>query len=201
MRGVGLILARCGLDLFADVSGLHVNPGKSHLILSNAAHPDRTRLLMILEFQEGQLPVRYLGLPLILSWLSLADCRPLLKKVDDRIQGWDGASLSFAARVQLIKYVLMTLNTYWAMAFILPKGIIHEIEKRLRSFLWRGTVGHGCPKAAWDHVCKPIEEGGLGVRDILVFNLTMMSRRLWEVIQKYFQFHLGPVGRLGPITR
>ncbi|KAL0427722.1 UNVERIFIED_CONTAM: hypothetical protein Slati_2947000 [Sesamum latifolium] len=39
--------------------------------------------------------------------------------------------LSFAGRVQLIKSVLITLQVYWAMAFILPKTVIREIEKRL----------------------------------------------------------------------
>ncbi|KAL0449242.1 UNVERIFIED_CONTAM: LINE-1 retrotransposable element O protein [Sesamum latifolium] len=34
-----------GLDVFATLSGLHVNPGKSHLILSKAAHVQRPRLL------------------------------------------------------------------------------------------------------------------------------------------------------------
>ncbi|KAL0405878.1 UNVERIFIED_CONTAM: hypothetical protein Slati_3901700 [Sesamum latifolium] len=68
------------------------------------------------------------------------------------------------------------------MAFVLPKGIIHEIEKRLRSFLER-HCRHGCLKVAWDQVCKLIEEGGLGVRDILALNSAMMSQRLWEVIQ------------------
>ncbi|KAK4384366.1 hypothetical protein Sango_3068700 [Sesamum angolense] len=42
-------------------------------------------------------------------------------------------------RLQLIKSVLMSLNVYWAMAFILPKGVIREVEKRMRNFLWKGT--------------------------------------------------------------
>ncbi|KAL0420814.1 UNVERIFIED_CONTAM: hypothetical protein Slati_3104300 [Sesamum latifolium] len=139
-----IALFQRGLTLFASLSGLQVNPAKSQLILSKAAHTERTQFIQILGFQEGILPVRYLGLPLISSRLSLTDCRPLLQKIDDRIQGWAGTPLSFAARVQLIKSVLMALNTYWAMAFVLPKGLIREIEKRLRSFLWKGTMGSAC---------------------------------------------------------
>ncbi|KAL0299864.1 UNVERIFIED_CONTAM: hypothetical protein Sangu_3150300 [Sesamum angustifolium] len=44
--------------------------------------------------------------------------------------GWESIQLSFAGRIQLIKSVLMSLNVYWAMAFILPKGVIREVEKR-----------------------------------------------------------------------
>ncbi|KAL0459205.1 UNVERIFIED_CONTAM: hypothetical protein Slati_0547700 [Sesamum latifolium] len=120
--------------MFSALSGLHVSPTKSHLILSKFAQHNRNRLLGGVGFQEGHLPVRYLGLPLIASRLFLSDCKPLLSKIDSRIRGWRGLQLSFAARVQLIKSVLMSLNIYWAMAFIISKGVIREIEKRLRSF-------------------------------------------------------------------
>ncbi|KAL0383225.1 UNVERIFIED_CONTAM: hypothetical protein Scaly_0609800 [Sesamum calycinum] len=171
-----------GLELFATLSGLHVNLAKSQLILSKAARHDSTQFLATLGFQEGQLPVKYLEVQLISSRLSLANCRPLLDKINSRIQGWGRISLSFAARVQLIKSALMALNTYWAMAFILPKGIIKEIEKHLQNFLWKGVARTGYSKVTCSQVCNPIDEGGLGVRDFQSLNLALMSRRLWEVI-------------------
>ncbi|KAL0439667.1 UNVERIFIED_CONTAM: hypothetical protein Slati_2449700 [Sesamum latifolium] len=126
-----------GLMVFAELSGLHVNPQKSHLILSQLASAHRDTLLPILGYQEGHLPLRYLGLPLLASRLTIADCKPILRKIDDRIKGWEGIMLSFAGRIQLIKSVLTALQVYWATAFILPKTVIREIEKRLRSFLWK----------------------------------------------------------------
>ncbi|KAL0284166.1 UNVERIFIED_CONTAM: putative ribonuclease H protein [Sesamum radiatum] len=91
--------------------------------------------------------------------------------------------LSFAGRLQVIKSVLMSLNVYWAMAFILPKGVIRAVEKKMRNFLWKGNSVVGYPKVAWSDVCRPIEEGGLGIRDILALNKALMSRHLWNVIQ------------------
>ncbi|KAK4384115.1 hypothetical protein Sango_3090400 [Sesamum angolense] len=41
---------------------------------------------------EGHLPVRYLGLPLISARLSVAECQPLLQKIDSRIKGGKGSS-------------------------------------------------------------------------------------------------------------
>ncbi|KAL0445138.1 UNVERIFIED_CONTAM: hypothetical protein Slati_2236500 [Sesamum latifolium] len=113
-----------GLTIFADLSGLHVNPQKSYLILSRSASDVRDTLLTLLDFREGFLPLRYLELPLLDSRLTIADCRPLLLKIDSRIKGWDGVMLSFAGRIHLIKSVLIALQVYWAMAFILPKTII-----------------------------------------------------------------------------
>ncbi|KAL0408455.1 UNVERIFIED_CONTAM: hypothetical protein Sradi_1779900 [Sesamum radiatum] len=138
-----------GLTIFANLSGLHVNPQKSHLILSRAASDIRDALLAVLDFQEGVLPLRYLGLPLFASRLTIVDCKPLLLKIDSRLKGWDGLMLSFAGRVQLIKSMMIALKVYWAMAFILPKMIIRAIEKRLRSFLWKGSNGGGYAKVSW----------------------------------------------------
>ncbi|KAL0444883.1 UNVERIFIED_CONTAM: hypothetical protein Slati_2211000 [Sesamum latifolium] len=65
-----------GLTVFADLLGLHVNPHKSHLILSRSATAQRDTLLPILGYQEGHLPLRHLGLPLLASRLYIADCKP-----------------------------------------------------------------------------------------------------------------------------
>ncbi|KAK4383788.1 hypothetical protein Sango_2744200 [Sesamum angolense] len=182
MRSVSLF--RLGLDLFASLSGLHTNPQKSQLIISKAASGLRDSLLETLGFQEGHLPIRYLGLPLISARLSIADCQPLLQKIDSRIKGWEGVQLSFAGRMQLIKSVLVSLEVYWAMAFILLKGIIKEMIKRLRTFLWKGTSSSGYPKVAWEVVCRPIEEGGQGIKDIFALNRALMSKHLWAVIKQ-----------------
>ncbi|KAL0340158.1 UNVERIFIED_CONTAM: Transposon TX1 uncharacterized protein [Sesamum radiatum] len=96
--------------------------------------------LFVLVMEEGRLPLRYLGLPLIASRLTKFDCQPLLQKIDARISGWDGVGLSFVGRVQLIKSVLLAFEVYWAMVFLLPKGVIKEIVKRIRAFLWKGTL-------------------------------------------------------------
>ncbi|KAL2246082.1 UNVERIFIED_CONTAM: hypothetical protein Sindi_2876400 [Sesamum indicum] len=116
---------------FAELSGLWLNVQKSHLIISRSAQELKDQMLEILGFQEGHLPMRYLGLPLISSRLSISDCQPLISKIDARITGWEGISLSYVGRVQIIKSVLSRLSLYWASAFILPKKVIKEIEKRV----------------------------------------------------------------------
>ncbi|KAL2252986.1 UNVERIFIED_CONTAM: hypothetical protein Sindi_0093300 [Sesamum indicum] len=118
-----------------------------------------------------------------LDWLTISDCQPLISKIDARINGWEGISLSYAGRVQIIKSVLSALSLYWASAFILPKKVINEIEKRLRTFLWKGTTSSGYAKVAWKDVCRPMDEGGLGFKDISTLNRALMSKKLCNVIQ------------------
>ncbi|KAL0444839.1 UNVERIFIED_CONTAM: hypothetical protein Slati_2206600 [Sesamum latifolium] len=141
--------------MFAEWSGLEANPSKSQIIVSKAAWDVKQQLLNVLGFWEGTLPVRYLGVPLISSRLTAGDCAPLLRKVDERLQGWSKLQLSFAAGVQLLRSVIMSLNIYWAMAFVLPRSVIKVIEARMRRFLLHGipldaTLQHVIRNGNWD---------------------------------------------------
>ncbi|KAL0293586.1 UNVERIFIED_CONTAM: hypothetical protein Sangu_3235000 [Sesamum angustifolium] len=171
------------LNEFAALSGLNVNPEKSQIILSRAVQQERQQIIDCLGFQEGFLPIRYLGVPLTSSRLTIADCRPLLTKVDTRLAGWSHHNLSYAGRVQLIRSVLNTLHIYWASVFILPKGIISILEGKMRKFLWQGPNRRGNAKVAWDQICKPKEEGGLGIRSMTVSNKALMMKHLWRLLQ------------------
>ncbi|KAL2237527.1 UNVERIFIED_CONTAM: Retrovirus-related Pol polyprotein from type-1 retrotransposable element R2 [Sesamum indicum] len=172
-----------GLDRFAEWSGLRLNVQKGHVIISRSAQAWKDQILTIMGFQEGQLPMRYLGLPLLSSRLSIFDCQPLLLKIDARINGWEGISLSYTGCIQIIKSVLSAMSIYCASAFILPKAIIKQIEKRLRTFLWKGTSTSGYAKVAWKDVCKPINEGGQGIKDIGILNRSLMAKKLCDVIR------------------
>ena len=127
--------------------------------------------------------MRCLGLPLLSSRLSIADCRPLLLKIDKRVSGWEGLALSYAGRVQIIKSVLMSVSLYWTSAFILPQKVTYEIEKRIQNFLWKGTTNSGNAKVAWKELCRPVEEGGLGFKDITTLNRALMTKKLCDIIQ------------------
>ncbi|KAL0445011.1 UNVERIFIED_CONTAM: LINE-1 retrotransposable element O protein [Sesamum latifolium] len=136
------------LTEFAAMSGLHVNPMKSQIILSRSVQSQRQQILDLIGFQEGSLPIKYLGVPLVSSRLTIADCQPLIQKVDGRLAGWNNLNLSFAGRLQLIKSVLSSLHTYWAFVFILPKSVLKVIEERMRGFLWKGASGRGSAKVS-----------------------------------------------------
>ncbi|KAL0451455.1 UNVERIFIED_CONTAM: hypothetical protein Slati_1123600 [Sesamum latifolium] len=150
-----------GLQLFASLLVLHANLQKSQLILSKAAHPIQDTLLILLGFQEGHLSVR-------------------------KLTGAFRAGMVFdyhlAERVQLIKLVLMVLEMYWAMAFILPKGIIKEIEKRLRTFLWKGSSSSGYPKVAWEQVVIKRKRHSIWVDWII--HTRLWDKSIWTITER-----------------
>ncbi|KAL0298097.1 UNVERIFIED_CONTAM: hypothetical protein Scaly_3072700 [Sesamum calycinum] len=125
------------LSEFSILSGLNVNPAKSQIILSRAAQQHKQQLIELLGFQEGFLPVKYLGVPLTSSRLTVADCRPLINTLESRLEGWNQLSLSFAGRALLIKSVLSTLHTYWASLDVgMPKYPGSRFASRKKRWAW-----------------------------------------------------------------
>ncbi|CAN7048454.1 unnamed protein product, partial [Brassica rapa subsp. trilocularis] len=56
----------------------------------------------------GELPVRYLGLPLMTKAMRRQDYMTLLEWIRGRICSWTSRFLSYAGRLQLIRSVLMS---------------------------------------------------------------------------------------------
>ena len=67
------------------------------------------------------------------------------------------------------------MNVFWASVFMLPTKVLHDIEQIMRNFLWcPGESNRGKSKVAWEVVCLPKDEGGLGIRRLSHFNTALM---------------------------
>ncbi|GKC77153.1 RNA-directed DNA polymerase, eukaryota, reverse transcriptase zinc-binding domain protein, partial [Tanacetum coccineum] len=154
------------LEEFSGFSGLVPNLQKSAIFYGGLTSAEQQNILDIIPFFIGKLPVRYLGVPFIIKKLITSDCKPLISKVKAKINDWKNKSLSFAGRVQLIASVLSSMQNYWASVFLLPKQVIYEINKILKGFLWcQGELTKGKAKVSWDAVCKPKDQGELGLKN------------------------------------
>ncbi|GKC11117.1 hypothetical protein Tco_1007899 [Tanacetum coccineum] len=81
---------------------------------------------------RGELPVKYLEVPLISSRLLNKDCKILVEKARNRIRDWKNKSLSFAGRLQLSNYSVVffgvtritnVVRRKWhGLAFDFPNG-------------------------------------------------------------------------------
>nr|XP_043633199.1 uncharacterized protein LOC122604369 [Erigeron canadensis] len=86
-------------------------------------------------------------------------------------------------RLQLIGSVLSSMHVHWASMFILPARVIKDLEKLMRAFLWcQGPLGKGKAKVSWKSICLPKNEGGLGIKQILVVNKSLMAKHIWSII-------------------
>ncbi|GJV69830.1 RNA-directed DNA polymerase, eukaryota, reverse transcriptase zinc-binding domain protein [Tanacetum coccineum] len=171
------------LDEFKDASGLYPSMPKSKAYFCNVINHTKLAILHVLPFEEDRLPVKYLGVPLVSSRLIFRDCKELIDKVQNRVNDWKNKSLSVAGRLQLIQSVLGSLNVFWASVFVLPSRVLLDIEQIMRGFLWcQGSMSRGKAKVAWEVVCLPKKEGGLGIRRLDHFNKALMVSHIWKLL-------------------
>lgn len=127
------------------------------------------------------LPIVYLGLPLSVRKLGKADLQPMMDRLAKSLASWKPKLLALDARLAIIKHVLMVLPLYFMSVLELPVWAIKEIEKKCRGFLWKGdenAVG-SYSLVAWDKLCLPIENGGLGIKDLRLMGVTLRTRWPW----------------------
>nr|GFA82575.1 hypothetical protein [Tanacetum cinerariifolium] len=78
---------------------------------------------------------------------------------------------------------LQHLTKDLTFVFILPSRVLLDIEQIMRSFLWsHGSLSRGKAKIAWEVVCLPKKEGGLGVRRLDHFNKALMVSHIWKLL-------------------
>ncbi|GJU55256.1 hypothetical protein Tco_1228970, partial [Tanacetum coccineum] len=145
------IMIKDALEEFKNVSGLTPSLPKSTAYFCNVLNHTKLLILKFLPFEEGQLPVKYLGVPLVSSRLIFRDCKELIKRVQSHVQDWKNKSLSTVGWLQLIKSVIGSMHIYWASVFILPSRVLLDIKQLMRGFLWcQGELRKGRAKVAWE---------------------------------------------------
>ncbi|GJT69902.1 RNA-directed DNA polymerase, eukaryota, reverse transcriptase zinc-binding domain protein, partial [Tanacetum coccineum] len=103
--------------------------------------------------------VSYLGVPLITKQLGVKECKSLIDRVKSKVNNWKNKLLSYAGRLQLVASVLASMQVYWAS----------------------GNLSKGKAKVAWKLVCRPKKEGGLGIKNLSVWNEVLMAKHLWNI--------------------
>ncbi|XP_021750880.1 uncharacterized protein LOC110716560 [Chenopodium quinoa] len=178
------LLAR-GLKTFEKCSGLKANAEKTSIYFGNVPVTARSQIIHCIGFTVGEMPFKYLGLPLNAKYLRIVDFDSIVDKMLNRITCWSSRNLSYSARVTLINSVLMSTHTYWAQCALLPVGVVNRITQLCRAFLWGGNVVLSkTPPVAWDWICKPKAVGGLGIRDIGLWNKAALGRYIWKIALK-----------------
>jgi hypothetical protein len=175
VRHIGALLV-----CFEAVSGLKINLPKSTLVpvgpLDNVE-----QLAGVLGCGISSLPLKYLGLQLGASFKLKSMWTELEELVARRLAPWKRIYLSKGGRVTLIKSTLSNLPTYMMSLYPIPALVAKRIEKIQRDFLWGGLNDEAkIHLVEWDKVCSPMDEGGLGIRNIRRFNQALLGKWLWR---------------------
>ncbi|GJU07175.1 putative RNA-directed DNA polymerase, eukaryota, reverse transcriptase zinc-binding domain protein [Tanacetum coccineum] len=121
---------------------------------SNVPDDVKEDIHLAMPFREGELPVR-------------------------------NKSLSFAGKLQLVASVLSSLHVYWASMFMLSVSICDSIDKLFKNFIWgKSESSSGIASVSWKDVCRPKNQGGLGLKSLRVMNCALMVKHLWYIASR-----------------
>lgn len=173
------------LDDLKTATGLTINASKSSILFSGCHEALKQQIVDTLGFNQASLLIKYLGLPLVSTGLTLNDCLPLIKKLTNKLSRWKSKLLSCAGRIKLINSTLCSLYLCWASIFILPRACIKLLDKYIKNFFWGHTQNNRKLKPiAWNLICTPRLEGGLGLRSVKAIAAAAIQWQVWTIVTK-----------------
>jgi hypothetical protein len=174
------------LRWFELMSGLKVNFSKSRLM---GVGLDDAFLLVASNFLNcklGKIPFIYLGLPVGANHRKVVTWEPVIEILKNRLHSWKNRFVSLGGRVILINSVLAAIPLFYLSFLKIPLKVWKKMVSIQRNFLWGGS----CNKSKiawvkWVDVCRPKEEGGLGVRDLRLMNISLLAKWRWRLLMSH----------------
>jgi hypothetical protein len=91
--------------------------------------------------------------------------------------------LSYGGRLVLINSILSSLVMFMLSFFEVPKEILHKLDFYRSRFFWQGDNHKKKYRLAkWSIICRPKDQGGLGVVDLELQNKCLLSKWIFSII-------------------
>ncbi|XP_058756083.1 uncharacterized protein LOC131629310 [Vicia villosa] len=130
-----------------------------------------------LSCKVGSFPFKFLAVRVGDNPRKLSMWKELIMMLRKRWCVWRASHLSMAGRVVLINSILNAISIYSLSFYKAPKKVLNEVRSIQSKFIWTGgdlkkLINWVC----WYTVCKTREEGGLGVKNVEIMNVALLSK-------------------------
>jgi hypothetical protein len=131
----------------------------------------------------GEYPFRYLGIPMHHRQLLNSEWRKVEERFEQKLSCWKAKYLSYGGELVLLNSVLSSLPMFMMSFFELPKGVLKNLDHLRSRFFWQGSSQkHRYRLAKWDILCRPKDEGDLGILDLQLQNKCLLAKWLVNLL-------------------
>lgn len=109
----------------------------------------------------------YLCVPMSGKLRIIQNLQQVKDKIIAKLRMWKWRTLSMVGRVTLVRSIFCSILIHILSNIAIPKAFFKWLNLVLRSFIWGHDQDNRTIHAiAWSTICKPINQGGLGISNI-----------------------------------
>ncbi|KAL5547765.1 hypothetical protein UlMin_002996 [Ulmus minor] len=144
----------------------------------------KTAIMRSLNLNTALSHDRYLGLPTFVGRNKRRTFAGLIERVWQKTNSWNNSFFSAGGKEILIKAVAQAIPTYSMSIFKIPSTLCRELGSIVARFWWGSTpTNRKINWVSWEKMCLPKHKGGMGFRDLFLFNQSLVAKQAWRILK------------------